>query len=234
MIEPRVSFWRKYNYDGLVKDTGFRPTLDIQMPKQISIHIGSFVYNRENLRGKQFEDARQIWFWIGTNMTKWISTETYFHIGKEINRMGVDGDSYNPFEVVPTYRLNAVLTLRPTAKITNQLETRNFSLWQKHYSQQIMGQRIWRNTFSYNFNRNLFIRLIAEYNHIDFVDSQNGQMTQQTTVSFEPLLSYKLNAFSVFYLGAHLGGWNNWSYNWEEMQLNDQTVYMKLQYLIGL
>ncbi|UCE04312.1 MAG: hypothetical protein JSW07_11805, partial [bacterium] len=50
-IEPRVSVWRKYNYGGILKDTGIRPTINFRFRQQTTLSINYFLFNRENLLG---------------------------------------------------------------------------------------------------------------------------------------------------------------------------------------
>ena len=232
-IEPRVTVWRKYNYDGLVKDTGVLPTATFRFNKQITMFLRGFLFNQENLRGKQFGHARQIWTVIQMNTSKSLSAQFYAKIGKEINRMGFEGNDRNPFEIVPTLNGSFTATIKPTSRITNEIQTQLFMLHKTFWNDKIMSQHIWRNTFMYQFNKKLSLRLIAEYNTMDYYHSGVGALVNNKNFSVEPLVSYKLNAFSVFYFGAHLGGSNNLYLLTRNVRLNDQSVYMKLQYLLG-
>jgi hypothetical protein len=47
----------------------------------------------------------------------------------------------------------------------------------------------------------------------------------------EPLFSYKLNPFSVFYLGGHIGGQNNLYLDWMNVRMTSQSLFLKFQYL---
>ncbi|UCE05191.1 MAG: carbohydrate binding family 9 domain-containing protein [bacterium] len=230
-IEPRVTCWRKYGYNNIVRDTGIVPSINIRFRKQTNLYISGWLFNHENLRGKQFGDAREVWMSLSTNMLKTISGSLYTKIGKEINRRGVEGDPHNPFEIVPTFRFNVNVTLKPTPKLINSVVYQNFSLWKRFQSGKIMSQKILRNSFSYQYNKKMFIRLILEYNIVDFYNSYISEMVHQKYFTFDPLISYKLNAFSVFYLGAHFGARTNFYLDWNDIRLNDQSVYLKFQYL---
>ncbi|MBN1481329.1 hypothetical protein EH223_03050 [candidate division KSB1 bacterium] len=232
-IEPRVTAWRRYNYAGLVKDTGASPTMRIDFHNQITWLIGGFLFNQENLRGKQFGHARQLWNFVNINATKSFSTQFYIRVGKEINRMGSEGNPYNPFDIVPSVRFNCAITVKPTARINNELQFTSFNLWRSFFDQPIMNQKIFRNILSYQLSRNLGLRYIVEYNIANVVNSANGTMLNFRNLSCEPLVSYKLNAFSVFYIGGFLGAKNNHYLDWHDVRFNDQSIYMKMQYLIG-
>jgi hypothetical protein len=107
----------------------------------------------------------------------------------------------------------------------------SFNLWLEYGGDKIIGQKILRNSFSYQFNKRMFLRLIAEYNIVDYFDSSEARMVQQKRFAIDPLFSYKLNAFSVFYLGGHLGAKNDFSLNWQDITFNNQSVFVKFQYL---
>ena len=74
--------------------------------------------------------------------------------------------------------------------------------------------------------------MIGEYNFVNYFNSYIQDKVHQNYFTLDPLLSYKLNAFSVFYIGSHLGAQDNMFLNWDRIRLNDQTVYLKFQYLI--
>ena len=95
---------------------------------------------------------------------------------------------------------------------------------------KINGQQIWRNSLSYQFNKNMHIRLIMEYNVVDFYDFYLQQLMRQKYFTVDPMFSFKLSAFSVFYLGGKFGGQNNYYLNWEEVRFTNQSVFVKLQY----
>lgn len=233
-MTPRVSTWRKVNYNGQVIDTGLRPNMIIQLRNQITVFLSAFLYNREYLYGKQFGDARSYWIFVGSNHSRWLNLQGFLRWGEEINRLGVEGSTSNPFEIVPTLSGNFGVTLKPTAKLNYEIQLRTYQLYRSFYSNTIRSQRIFRNAFSYQFNSKSFLRIIGEYNIMDMADPNTGVLNNFEFFSLEPQFSYKLNAFSVFYVGAQLGAKNATYLDWEQMNWNRETVYMKLQYLFGL
>ncbi|MBN2340885.1 MAG: hypothetical protein JXR45_05315, partial [Deltaproteobacteria bacterium] len=233
-ILSRLSAWRKANYDGVIIDTGIRPNMTFQFRKQITVFLSAFLYNRENLYGKQFGDARSAWIFVASNPSKPLSVQGYLRAGKEINRLGSEGSSYNPFEIVPTLSYNLNMTFKPVPKINNDIQYQSFNLCRSFWSGKIRSQNIFRNAFSYQFNRRMFLRLIAEYNIVQVTNASTGIANKQKFFSLEPLFSYKFNAFSVFYLGGSFGGKNAVYLDWDTVRFNRQTMYVKLQYLIGL
>ena len=231
-IEPRVNTWRKFDYDRIVKDTGVIASTLFRFRSQTILSLSGFIFNRENLRGKQFGDARQMWIVIQSQMFKTVSWNSLVNFGKHINRMGVQGDARNPFEILPTFSANAGITWKPLPSLIGDLQYQEYHLWLEDFgSAPILEQRILRNTLSVQFNRNLFIRLIGEYNIMDYYRSSDGRMIHDKFLTLDPLISYKLNAFSVFYLGGRIGAKKGFLPGWTDIQMNEQAVYMKFQYL---
>jgi hypothetical protein len=229
-IRPRLDIWRKYNYDGICKDTGMRINLLTSFRQQTLVTLAFFIFNRENLYGKQFDDAHSVWLAINNNTFHSVSGYFFIRMGKEINRLGEKGNVNNPFEIVPTYTLNWTLIFKPHPQLTDQLDFQHYNLWKTFWEGKINGQQIWRNSLSYQFNKNMHIRLIMEYNVVDYYDSYLQQLVRQRYFTVDPLFSYKLNAFSVFYLGGKFGGQNNYYLNWDEVRFTNQSVFIKLQY----
>jgi hypothetical protein len=230
-IEPRINGWRKFNYDGVIIDTGTSYNMPIIFRNQVTLRFGGFILNRENLRGKQFGDARSMWSSLRINKWNSIVPGFFARMGREINRMGVEGDSNNPFEIVPVRRGGIFVTLKPTSKISNDINYSGFKLWTNSRNDKIMEQHILRNSLSYQFNKKMFVRLIAEYSVVDYFSSSEARMVNQKNFALDPQVSYKLNAFSVFYLGAHFGARNNLYWDRETMRFDNQSIYAKFQYL---
>lgn len=233
-IRPRMSLWRKYNYDGVVKDTGLRTSVLFNFTRQTLVNLSAFIYNRENLYGKQFGDARLVWLYTESRTLKSLVATFFINVGKQINRLGVKGDPHNPFTLVPSLSYNFGITYKPIPQFTNVLEFQDFYLWKRYGVDKIRSQRILRNSLSYQFNKHMYLRLIAEYNMVDYYNSGISAMVRQKYLSFDPMFSYKLNAFSVFYIGGHLGASNNFYLDWNELKLNNELVYIKFQYLFRL
>ena len=57
------------------------------------------------------------------------------------------------------------------------------------------------------------------------------EYASSTHFSVEPMLSYKLNPFTVFFFGANIGGREDPYDNHDGLSRTDQTVYTKFQYL---
>jgi len=132
---------------------------------------------------------------------------------------------------VPTFEANGGLTLRPTDKLGADLSYNMTRLCTDAGNDLIVRQQIARGSLQYQLSKPLFVRLVGELTHtrraaaVDVYESSK-------TFSIEPLLSYKLNPFTVFYLGGNLGGSEDPYSNVRGLSRTDQTLFMKFQYLV--
>jgi len=232
-IRPTLTTWRKYNYDGVVKDTGMRGQLALNFRNQTFVQFSAFIYNQEHLRGKQFGNAQSGWMFIQNRTFKSFFMNGFVHIGNQINRFGVEGDPRNPLEIVPSLRYQARFTIRPTQRISNEISYTDFTLWTNDTNDKIVSQQIIRSALQYQFTKKMSLRLIGEYNLVDYYSNRLAVRVKDKYFSIDPLFSYKLNAFSVFYLGGHYGGNNNIYLDWDSMRVTNQTMFLKFQYLFS-
>ena len=76
-----------------------------------------------------------------------------------------------------------------------------------------------RSRVTYQFNRQLFLRLITQY-----VDSDHS-------MSVDPLLSYKINPFTVFFVGSSHSLLENATPLDAGYTQTDRVYFVKFQYL---
>jgi hypothetical protein len=93
---------------------------------------------------------------------------------------------------------------------------------------ELYKQTIGRTRFRFQFNRELSMRLVAQY--IDESDPFNGR---SRSWEFDPLLTYRINSFSVFYAGsthniARLLSESGARDGWRQ---TSRQFFVKLQYL---
>ncbi len=223
-IEPQALSWYKRDYAGDIKDRGARGRINLQLQKQTFISICGFIYNREKFAGIQFGNAQNIWMYINSNFNKNIYMEGFVLYGNTINRLGELTSVENPLEIVPNLQFNTSLIIRPFDKIQNEINYSSEYLW-KNDGEQIVKQQIVRNTVAYQFSKKIYLRLIGE---LVFTDRYNYS---NTYFNFETLLNYKLNPFTVFYLGGSFNGSEDPYPNYKGLTRTQQTIFLKFQYL---
>ena len=196
------------------------------------MNIGGFLYNKEKFNGVKFDHARTLWAYLGTDAFDKVSGGVFFNRGESINRFGEAGSAHNPLELVPTLEMNGDVTVRPTEQLTNEFRFNSARLLTDRGHQLIVRQRIFRNTLQYQFSPQLYVRLIGELNLTRRATDVDVYVNSKS-FSFEPLVSYKLNPFTVFYLGGSIGGSEDPYLNRQGFVRTDQTVFMKFQYLLS-
>ncbi len=232
-IRPGLYLWRKIDYAGDVKDTGVRPTILVAFQHQTFFNVGGFLYNQEKFGGVKFDDARTIWAYLGTNAFERVGGGIFVNRGKAINRFGVLGSEHNPLVLVPTLESNGNLRWLPTDQLRTEFSFNSTRLETDDTGRLIVSQRILRQSLQYQFSSQLSIRLIAELNNTKRAIGV-GEYSKSQNFSLEPLLSYKLNPFTVFYLGGTIGGEDDPYPSHRGLSRTDQTLFMKFQYLVGM
>jgi hypothetical protein len=123
----------------------------------------------------------------------------------------------NTPEVGTGHNISLSTTIKPTDKLQITLNYSRSELTSKATDQLFFDGYIARTTGIYQFSPEFFIRLIGEYN-------QFGK-----TFQFYPLVSYKLNPFTIFYAGS-----THNLYDFENphgVQQTERQFFVKLQYL---
>ncbi|NKB70035.1 MAG: hypothetical protein GKR89_23430 [Candidatus Latescibacteria bacterium] len=230
LIRPNIYLWRKTDYEGDVKDIGIRPQLLLEWQRQTTLNIGGFLFNKEKYNGVKFDHARTLWIFAQTRAIEKVTGSLFFNNGESINRFGAIESEHNPLQLVSTLELSANLTLRPTDKMTYATDYDMVRLRQRNNDALVVRQQIGRGNVQYQFSKQLFIRLIGQVNWAKRAVSP-GAYREDSFFSLEPMLSYKLNPFTVFFLGANMGGADDPYLNRNGPSLTDQTVFAKYQYL---
>ncbi len=233
-IQPRVQFNRRYNYDGKLKDWWINPQLFIQFKRQTYVFIGVVALKNTNFGGKQFDDIHLVWFETGTQIYKKLYGGFYTETGNYINRGGDIADPRNPLAKAKGFYLQVWLTAKPTSQLSDQIDYRQFNLWTRYGGPLIGAQKIFRNTLAYQFTKQLFLRVIGEYDLIDQYDSDVQAVDHSQYFSVESLASYKINPFTVFFLGARIGGQKDPYPNHDGLSTTNQTIFVKFQYFMRI
>ncbi|KAB2880614.1 carbohydrate binding family 9 domain-containing protein [bacterium] len=233
-IEPRVQFNRKYNYDGQLKDWWINPQLFIQFKKQTYVWMSVAALNNENYRGRQFNNIHRVNFESGSQALKIINGGFWTETGNYINRGGEENDPRNPLAKAKGFGFQTWLTFKPTSRLSDEFNYRQFNLWTHYGGDLILSQKIYRNAISYQFTKQLFLRLIGELVRIAEFDSDEQKIVRSKYFSINPLLSYKINPFTVFFLGANMGGENKPYENYDGLTTTNQSVFVKFQYFMRI
>lgn len=216
---PRLSYTRNYDYAGVLQDEQVQFRLNGQFSRNITIN-GNFNRSMERFGGTDF--------WK-TNFSLFgqVASSRRFSIGGGFQ----PGDQISYDFANPelsflgrgiTYRV--FMNLRPISRLQSQVNVNGSSLTDPRTDRQIFDVKIVRAQTTYQFTPRFLLRNILEYN------------TLAKTFAGNLLLTYRVNAGTVFYLGYddHYQQGDHIDpllFPYERWQRTNRAIFTKLQYL---
>ncbi|MBI3259752.1 MAG: carbohydrate binding family 9 domain-containing protein [Ignavibacteriae bacterium] len=210
---------RIWNFEGAIKDGWFIPLIDFHLKGQTNVHF-EYLFSGELYGGIYFDGIRRFSGSFGTQFSELFQGDGYFAVGRSISRntdipvLGKLLSGGFSFTIKPLDRLNIQQSI-------------DYSRLDYPTGGNIFDGSVLRTRVNYQHSRELSARIVLQY------DSFNHD------VSLEPLVSYKLNPFSIFYVGS-TNRWHN--FNEEEIPGSTEhyenvyhqslrTFFFKFQYL---
>lgn len=178
-----ISSTLTYNYFGEQKRLQLAPSLILSMKGQTQLVISQNMFEQELFSGINFQGLNTTRFGVSSKPFKELSGSFELSMGESIYR------KTSP-ELGRGYNLSAGIQLQPSSKIDVSFTYSKAKLSDTESDELFYSADIYRTVTNLNFSSKLFFRLICQY------DSYAGE------VQFYPLLSYKSNAFTTFYIGA--------------------------------
>jgi len=214
-FNPGIMVGRFWNYAGARKDNWIRPTINFQLKAQTNVFIGS-VFSAERFREKEFPGIRRLEVEVNSDFSDPLTLGFYWAHGRSIARrlaVPVLGKGTD-FQVWGTIKPTQRLIIQPEYTYSKL----NYSDGREIFSGYILRARV-----NYQFTRELFLRMIVQYNNF-------GQ-----GLSLEPLLSYKLNPFTIFYLGSTQQYFDlDPASGPRDFTQTSRQFFMKFQYLVRI
>jgi hypothetical protein len=178
---PRGYYTRNYDYAGTLQDHNINVGFNAQFAKNINVNAGA---NRDMERygGINFTKTRAF-FGGSINTSRRISVGGFFSGGhqiryiKEAPFLGRGGNA------------NLFLTLRPFSRLQSQIDVLTSDLQDLRDNTTVFDVKIYRTLTTYQFTDRLLARNISEYNSLN------------RTTTFNLLLTYRINAGTVFFVG---------------------------------
>jgi hypothetical protein len=228
---------RKWNFEKEFKDEWLRPGVYFRLKGQTEVDIG-YLRSREQFRDTVLAGIRKFYARLDSRFSQKVAGGAGIDFGREIARRiayPVMGKSF---------AADGYLRLRPNDRIVWSPEVEYFrisfpdDLNPATYpgtsednvapGAEISATWVFRNQINYQFNRRFYLRLILEYfdvkNSYDPNDSERG-------LSVEPLLTYQINPFTIFYIGS-VHQYDDFYYSgFRDIRRSSQQFFAKLQYL---
>jgi hypothetical protein len=212
-IQPQIYGDIKYDFDGKLKEIFLQPSIWIRLVNQLQFNAGFFLVNNEDFGGVYNKDATRFNFSLSSSTFKKFSGSLYFEFGKYIVRQE------NPY-IGYGFRFQHSNTIKPFDALTLENSYDYFEIAKSYRGEKLFAGYVFRNKSTFQFNKNIFLRLIFQY------DSFNQ------TFEIDPLFSYKLNPFTIFYIGSthNFSNLENLSGMTRYVETGRQ-IFLKLQYL---
>jgi len=183
-ITPQINGDFRYDYSGKFKEVYMVPQINFNLTRQININGNYLLINNEDYGGIYHRNVNRAYISFSIKPSGLLQFSTYLQIGRFIARnetppfvgFGLNGELY--------------LFINPTDRLSLE-NTYDYSELSRSYrGEKIYAGYIFRNKTIYQFSKNLYLRLVTQY------DSFSGAL------EFDPLVSYKLNPFTIFYIGS--------------------------------
>lgn len=210
-VTPTIAIGRIWNYSGPRKDEWVSPELSLLLPAQTSVQLG-WLYSRETFQGSFFPGIRHYRMYVESRFSDPLS------LGGQIKRIKYIARRLEAPVLGHGWEIEAFFSLKLFQRLIVRPEYSYEELNNPETDEKIYSGYILRTQLNYQFTREWFLRLIVQYDNFNRV------------MGVEPLLSYKLNPFTIFYLGSTHSYQN--LRETRDMIQNSRQFFFKFQYLL--
>ena len=235
--EPQFGIGRRWRHTGefnpfKFNEAAFDEWISLggyfRFTKQTNIFF-QYTNSQERYFGKLLPGISIIDFSVDTRFSKIISGGFDMSMGHVIRRDKLNPElgSVKNFSFFLIFKPTKRLRLDPTFDYSKMDYRDSYLATHPGTDKNIYEGYIFRTRLTYQFTRELFLRLVVQYN--DFSER----------LDIEPLLTYKINPFTKFYIGMS-GGYEQFYPEEEELNLDqkwllkDRQIFAKLQYLFRI
>lgn len=206
-----VNTGKVWNYRSTVKDQWIMTGLNFSFKGQNTLEV-NYLFNTERFNRIVFSDINRLNIYFTSKFSDLVSFGFRTQTGRSIARRVLQKGQSLYVEFWSTIKPVPQFIIQPEVTYSNMRSIKDNHLIYDGY--------IFRTRANYQFSREMFLRLIVQYN----------KFSEQ--ISFEPLLSYKFNPFSIFYIGISQMSQNETGlYDWN---LSSRQYFTKFQYLFNI
>ncbi len=199
-----------FNYDGIRKEKWTVPYLWANLKSQTNINVTYLALNDELYKGFQFTNIHRGELAIYSRPASYLNLQFDGWFGRFIKR----SDAADAGE---GHTIDFTALIKPTSQLEIDLSYSRARLSSIATGELFYDGYIARAVGIYQFTPEVFLRVISQYDEFN------------KAVSVFPLISYKLNPYTIFYVGStyDLSDFGN-PYGFRE---TSRQYFLKLQYL---
>jgi hypothetical protein len=222
--QPSLDIARVWNFDGIHRDGWVLPQLQFGLRGQTTLNL-NYLWSQELYRSVYFPGIRRGSIAVDTRPSGNVGLGGQYTAGHSIAR------SYSL--LLPVLGRETIGTLygdfRPTVRLALEPSFKYTKMLYPDRDQKIYEVYIFRTRLSYQFSREWFLRLVVEYTDYNEFSERDSAYHKDGYLTVEPLLSFKMNPFTIFYIGSTHGYWDHAEMGY--FTRSSQRFFAKLQYL---
>ncbi len=200
----------QFDYQGARKQEYIVPDFYFNLKSQTNIYVNYLLVNNELFHSVGFTGVHRWIVGLNTNPTSSISFSLNAQLGRFIYRADQPA-------IGRGHNISAELTVNPTDKLSVTVDYSRSRLSNVVGGELLFDGYISRVVGVYQFSNKIFVRLIGQYDEF------------QKQLEIDPLFSYRLNAFTIFYAGT-THSFDNFEEPYGFVQTG-REFFVKLQYL---
>lgn len=181
-LSPMINVGREWNYQGVRKDEWIRPGFWGQFFGQTNV-AGGYIISSERFEDLEFTGLRRWELNINSNFSDILKPGFYISSGETVAR------NEDPPISAHSVRLSIWADIKPSQRLIVHPDYDHLILKKKDGT-TLNDDFIFRTRINYQLTRSLYLRVVTQYNGFD------------DQLEIDPLLTYRINAFSVIYLGS--------------------------------
>jgi len=180
---PEVDAGLHWNHSGTKKEQWVVPNFFVQFKGQIGLSMNYLLVNDELFRGVQFRNVQRLEVNVNSRVSSVLSLNMSVGVGKFINR----GDSPG---LGKGHTIFVSAIIMPTSQLKIEVDYSRAGLRDIATGTFFFDGYIARSVWKYQFSPEFHVRIIGQYDQFN------------RKADLYPLLSYKLNPYTIFYIGA--------------------------------
>jgi hypothetical protein len=175
-----LRFWTT---TGEFKRDYISPGIQGVFPGQTSVEL-ELTHSRESFAGQRFDNLLAGKLSMNSRPMGGLGFDVEIERSRTILRSFFNPHLANALEV------SVAASIRPLSRLLLEPQAFYYRLDERHGGPNIFEGTIWRGRMSFQFSRACAARFVAQYDNVD------------EQLDLEPLLTYRINPFTIFYLGA--------------------------------